>query len=195
MLSQLRAALVMFGLLTALTGVVYPAFVTVVAQFVFPHHANGSVLTRDGIAIGSELIGQPFDDARYFWGRPSATVPHPYNPASSSGSNLGPTNPAQLAAVRERVAAMRAAHPDQAGEVPVELVTASGSGLDPHICPAAAEYQVTRVAKARAMNPSQMRRLVEQHTETRTFGILGEPRVNVFRLNLALDRAADIGPP
>jgi potassium-transporting ATPase KdpC subunit len=186
--TQLRAALVLFGLLTVLTGVVYPALVTLVAQGVFPYQANGSVLERDGRATGSALIGQPFDDPRYFWGRPSATSEVPYNAASSTGSNLGPTNPDFLEAVRKRVETVRDAHPDQADRpIPVELVTASASGLDPHISPAAAEYQVARVAGARGLSPDNVRRLVAAHTEGRTLGILGEPRVNVLQLNLALD--------
>lgn len=184
---HLRTALILFVLLTLLTGIVYPALVTLVAQAVFPHQANGSVLVRDGKAVGSELIGQQFDDPRYFWGRPSSTGPTPYNAASSTGSNLGPTNPDLLKAVRDRVEALRKAHPDQIGPVPGDLVTASASGLDPHISPAAAEYQVTRVAKARGLSPEKVRRLVIDHTESRTLGVLGEPRVNVLRLNLALD--------
>jgi K+-transporting ATPase ATPase C chain len=180
--------LVLFVLLTILTGVIYPAVVTLVAQAAFPHQANGSVLVRDDKAVGSELIGQPFDDPRYFWGRPSATDPTPYNAASSTGSNLGPTNPDLLSTVRNRVEALRKAHPNQTGPVPVELVTSSGSGLDPHVGIAAAEYQVTRVAKARGRSPDQVRRLVADHTEGRVLGLLGEPRVNVLRLNLALDK-------
>jgi K+-transporting ATPase ATPase C chain len=185
--SELRACLILFALLTVLTGVVYPAVVTLVAQAAFPHQANGSILVRDGKTIGSELIGQPFDDPRYFWGRPSATDATPYNAASSNGSNLGPTNPDLLDTVRKRVEAIRKAHPDQTGPVPVELVTASGSGLDPQIGLAAAEYQVRRVAKARSLSPDQVRRLVAEHTESRTLGVLGKPRVNVLELNLALN--------
>src|SRR5437588_4834854 len=151
MKSTLRTALTLFVLLTLLTGVVYPALVTLVAQGVFPHQANGSVLTKGGKSIGSELIGQPFDDPRYFWGRPSATDPFPYNAGSSTGSNRGPTNPDLLKDIGERVKAMREAHPDQSSPVPVDLVTASASGLDPHISPAAAEYQMTRVGKARGL--------------------------------------------
>jgi K+-transporting ATPase ATPase C chain len=187
--SRLRAALVMFLLLTLVTGVVYPALVTLIAQGAFAHRANGSILENVGKPVGSELIGQPFSDARYFWGRPSGTTPA-YNAGSSSGSNLGPTNPDHLKAVAERVDALHKAHPDHAGPVPVDLVTASGSGLDPHISPAAAEYQVTRVAQARGFSVERMRQLVAEHTEGRTLGILGEPRVNVLQLNLALDEAA-----
>lgn len=187
MRSHLRAAIVIFVLLTVLTGVAYPLGVTLIAQGIFPHQAKGSILIKDGAPIGSELIGQSFEDPRYFWGRPSATEQTPYNAASSAGSNLGPTNADYLNAVRNRVEEMRKAHPDQTGPVPVELVTASGSGLDPHISPAAAEYQATRVARARGMSPDAVHRLIAEHTEGRTFGLLGEPRVNVLRVNLALD--------
>lgn len=192
MKSQLRPCLVLFVLLTLLTGVAYPAFITVIAQIVFHDQANGSVIVRDDKAVGSTLIGQTFDDPTYFWGRPSATGPTGYNSAASTGSNLGPTNPALLDAIKGRVEAMRAAHPDQTGSVPVDLVTASGSGLDPHISPAAAEYQVARVAKTRGLSVDRVRHLVSQHTEGRTFGLLGEPRVNVLRLNLALSSAAQV---
>jgi len=188
MKAHLRPCLVLFALLTLLTGVAYPALITVIAQVVFHEQANGSVIERDGKAVGSELIGQTFDDPIYFWGRPSATGPTGYNSAASTGSNLGPTNPALLDAIKGRVEAMRAAHPDQSGPVPGDLVTASGSGLDPHISPAAAEYQVTRVAKARGLSADAVRKLVNENTEGRTLGLLGEPRVNVLRLNLALDR-------
>lgn len=189
--SRLRACLVLFALLTLLTGVVYPLLVTGVAQAFFYDQANGSLVVRDGKVVGSELIGQSFTDPRYFWPRPSATGPTPYNAASSTGSNLGPTNPALNDAVRDRAAALRAAHPDQTGPVPVDLVTASASGLDPHVSPAAAEYQVTRVARARNLEPEQVRRFVHAHTEGRTLGILGERRVNLLRLNLALDEASE----
>ena len=185
--AQIRPAIVMLVLLSVLTGVVYPAIVTAIAQVIFPHQANGSLIVRDGKVIGSSLIGQPFDDPKYFWGRPSATSPFQYNAGSSSGSNLGPTNPALTKAVQERVHALRAADPDNKAPVPVDLVTTSGSGLDPHISPAAALYQVGHVAKARKMDEAAVRRLVEQNTEGRQFGFLGEPRVNVLALNLALD--------
>jgi len=186
MLAELRAVVVSFVALTVLTGVVYPLAVTGVAQVAFPHQANGSIVLRNGIPVGSLLIGQPFDDASYFWGRPSGTSPA-YNAAASTGSNLGPTNPALFDAVRQRVEALRQAHPDRTGPIPVELVTASASGLDPHISPAAAEYQVSRVARGRGLPEDRVRALVKEHTLGRTFGLLGEPRVNVLELNLALD--------
>jgi len=186
MKSQIRIGLILFFLFTLLTGVVYPLAITLIAQGVFPHRANGSVIERQGHPIGSELIGQAFDDPRYFWGRPSATEKVPYNGASSSGSNLGPTNPDLLKAVKERIEALRQAHPDQSGPVPVDLVTTSASGLDPHISPAAAEYQIARVSRARGMSEDSVRQLVAFHTEGRTLGLLGEPRVNVLRLNRAL---------
>jgi K+-transporting ATPase ATPase C chain len=188
MISQLRSAVILFLLLTVLTGVAYPLAVWAIAQAAFPHQANGSVILRDGKAVGSVLIGQFFDKPGYFWGRPSATDP-PYNSGSSSGSNLGPTNPELLKAVKERVEAIRQAHRDQTGLVPADLVTASGSGLDPHISPAAAEFQVPRVAKERGIDPAQVRELVTRYSEGRTFGVLGESRVNVLKLNLALDAA------
>ncbi|MGE3808894.1 MAG: potassium-transporting ATPase subunit KdpC [Gemmataceae bacterium] len=188
MKAHLRSALVLFGLLTLLTGVVYPVAVTLLAQVFFAHQANGSILVQDGRDAGSALIGQTFSEDRYFWGRPSSTDPVPYNAGSSAGSNLGPTNPTLLQLVRERIERLRRVHPGQDGPVPVDLVTASASGLDPHISPAAAEYQVTRVARARGRPVAEIRNLVEAHTEGRTFGVLGEPRVNVVQLNLDLDR-------
>jgi potassium-transporting ATPase KdpC subunit len=190
MFGMIRSALVMLALMTVLTGLAYPLVVTGLAQILFPQRANGSLIERDGKVVGSELIGQPFEDMRYVWSRPSATSPFAYNSGSSSGSNLGPTNPALLEAVKERVDKLRQAHPDQTGPVPTDLVTASASGLDPHISPAAADYQVTRVAKARGLSAAQVREIVAAHTEGRTFGVLGEPRVNVLKLNLALDGEA-----
>ena len=186
-MAHLRAAIVSLVVLTVITGIAYPLIVTGIAQVVFPYQANGSLIVKDGKAVGSALIGQPFDDPKYFWGRPSATSPFGYNAAASSGSNLSPTNPALIKAVQERVDALRAADPGDKAAVPVDLVTASGSGLDPHISPAAALYQVARVAQARKLEPQAVRQLVEQHTEGRFLGILGEPRVSVLNLNLALD--------
>ena len=185
---HLKPAFLMLLVLTLLTGAVYPAAVTVLAQLFAADQANGSLIpSAGGDARGSRLIGQAFSDGKYFWGRPSATAPYPYNAAASSGSNQGPTNPALTAAVESRIAALRAADPTQAGAVPVDLVTASGSGLDPHISRAAAEYQVPRVARARKLTPEMLRELIDEHTEGRQWGFLGEPRVNVLELNLALD--------
>lgn len=175
-------------LLTLLTGIAYPLAVTGVAQLVFPAQANGSLITRDGQIIGSALIGQPFDDPQYFWGRLSATGPFPYNAAASSGSNYGPLNPALFDMVQARIDALKAADPANQLPIPVDLVTASASGLDPHISPAAAAYQIARVARARGLDESVVRELVTRHTEGRQLGVLGEPRVNVLELNLALDK-------
>jgi K+-transporting ATPase ATPase C chain len=186
MWSVVRQAFLVFVALTVVTGVAYPIVITVIAQVVFPHQANGSLIERDGKVVGSELIGQQFDDPKYFWSRPSATSPA-YNGAASTGSNYGPTNPAQLDAVKARVENLRKAHPEQTGPIPIDLVTASGSGLDPHISPAAAEYQVGRVAKARNLGVEVVRVLVAKHTVGRQLGVLGEPRVNVLELNLELD--------
>jgi K+-transporting ATPase ATPase C chain len=187
MLAHCRAAVVSLLMVSVVTGVAYPAIVTAIAQVVFPRQANGSLIVKDGKAVGSALIGQPFDDPKYFWGRPSATSPFPYNAGASSGSNLSPTNPDLIKAVQARVDAIRAADPDITAPVPVDLVTASASGLDPHISPAAALYQVFRVAKARKLDPQVVAKLVEERVEGRLFGLLGEPRVNVLALNLALD--------
>jgi K+-transporting ATPase ATPase C chain len=185
--AHIRPAIVMLVLLSAVTGLAYPAIVTAVAQALFPGPANGSLIVKDGKAVGSKLIGQPFDDPRYFWGRPSATSPFPYNAGASSGSNLSPASPDLVKAVQDRVDVLRVADPDNTAPVPVDLVTASASGLDPHISLAAAHYQVGRVARIRGMDEAAVRRLVEQHTEGRQLGFLGEPRVNVLTLNLALD--------
>jgi K+-transporting ATPase ATPase C chain len=184
----LRPALVLFVLLSAITGLLYPLFVTGVAQAALPHQANGSlVVLRDGPVLGSELIGQAFERPDHFWGRPSATSPGPYNGAASGGSNLGPANPALADAVKARIEALRAADPGQTAPVPVDLVTASASGLDPHISVAAARYQVARVARARGLTPDGVNALVDRHTEGAWLGFLGEPRVNVLALNLALN--------
>jgi K+-transporting ATPase ATPase C chain len=173
--------------LTILTGILYPLTMTGIAQVVFPYQANGSLITRDGQVVGSELIGQWFNDPAYFWGRPSATSPYPYNASASSGSNLGPSNPALNQAVQERIDVLHEADPNNHALIPVDLVTASASGLDPHISPAAAKYQIGRVARARGLDIELVTKLVDQYTEGRTFGILGEPRVKFLELNLALD--------
>jgi len=183
----LRQSFSLLLVLTVITGVLYPLAATGLAQLIFPHQANGSLIVKDGKPVGSALIGQSFTDPKYFWGRPSATSPNPYNAASSSGSNQGPTNPALTDAVKQRIAALRAADPGNTASVPVDLVTASGSGLDPQISPAAAQYQVARVASARGLSTSQVQALVNEYTDGRQFGMLGERRVNVLQLNLALD--------
>jgi K+-transporting ATPase ATPase C chain len=179
----------MLVVLSLLTGIVYPLVVTGIAQVAFPRAANGSLLSVNGKTMGSRLIGQPFSDPKYFWGRRSATSPQPYNAMASSGSNQGPLNPALAEAVKDRIAALRDADPNNASPVPIDLVTASGSGLDPHISVAAARYQTQRVAKARGVDASKVAALVIAHTEGPTLGVLGEPRVNVLELNLALDSA------
>jgi K+-transporting ATPase ATPase C chain len=189
MISVLRPALVVFAVLTALTGVAYPLVVTGIGQAAFPEQAAGSLILRDGKPVGSSLIGQNFSDPKYVWGRPSATGPYPNNATASSGSNQGPLNPALVDAVKGRIEALRAADPGNTAQVPVDLVTASGSGLDPHISVAAAQYQAARVAKARGLPAAQVQQLIEKHTEGRLFGFLGEPRVNVLQLNLSLDAA------
>jgi K+-transporting ATPase ATPase C chain len=186
-LSEIVPALRMLIALTVVTGIAYPLIVTGIAQVAFPHAANGSLIVANGKSLGSELIGQPFDDPKYFWSRPSATSPQPYNGASSGASNQGPRNPALADAVKDRIKALRDADPDNTAPVPIDLVTASGSGLDPQISVAAAEYQLRRVARARALPEAQVRALVNKTIEGRTLGILGEPRVNVLALNLALD--------
>ena len=172
---------------SVLTGIVYPLVVTGIATVCCARAAGGSLILLEDRLVGSALLGQPFDDPKYFWSRPSATAPQPYNGIASSGSNLGPTNPAQIDAVKTRVAALQQAGSDDKLPVPVDLVTASASGLDPHISPAGAEYQVTRVAGARGLDPARLRGIVAQHTQSRQWGVFGEPRVNVLELNLALD--------
>jgi K+-transporting ATPase KdpC subunit len=186
-LQQTRSAALVWLFLTAITGLIYPAVVTGIAQVAFPFQANGSLLYNHGQLTGSALIGQPFSAPQYFWSRPSATSPYPYNAAASAGSNLGPTNPELLARVKGRVAALQRSQPESNRLIPVDLVTASGSGLDPHLSPAAALYQVDRVARARGLSAYKVTGLVAQHLENRWFGILGEPHVNVLELNLALD--------
>lgn len=186
---QLRPALVLFALLSLLTGLAYPLAVTGIAQLLFPAQANGSLIVRDARAVGSALIGQAFADPKHFWSRPSATSPMPYNAANSSGSNLGPLNPALADAVKARIEALRAADPGNTAPVPVDLVTTSASGLDPHISRAAADWQVARVARATGLPEAKVRELVERHTEQPLLGFIGEPRVHVLELNLALDAA------
>jgi potassium-transporting ATPase KdpC subunit len=183
----IKPAVLLFLVLTVVTGVIYPLVVTGLAQTLFPARANGSLIVRDGKAVGSALIGQPFDDPKYFWSRPSATTPVPYNAAASTGSNLGPTNPDLTKAITARIAALRAADPGNTAPIPIDLVTSSASGLDPHISPAAAEYQAARVARLRGLTEKTVRKLIARHTESRSLGILGEPRVNVLELNLDLD--------
>ena len=194
MLKQIRPTILILLLLTLLTGFLYPAAVWAIGRLAFPHQASGSLIRRHGVIVGSRLIGQSFDDPKYFWGRLSATsnsdgVSIPYLYIYSGGSNYAPSNPALLDEVKGRIDALHAADPGNAAPVPVDLVTSSGSGLDPDISPAAAEYQVPRVAKARQMEPAQVRKLVAEHTRGRQLGVLGEPRVNVLELNLALDDA------
>jgi K+-transporting ATPase ATPase C chain len=187
MIALIRPCLSLFILLTLLTGVLYPLVVTVIAQVAFPHQAEGSLVRHAGRVVGSELIGQVFSDPRYLWGRPSATTPA-CNAASSSGSNLGPTNPDLIKAVGERIAALRQADPSLTGSVPADLVTASGSGLDPDISPEAASVQIRRIATVRGVDPDAIRRIILSHTRDRQLGVLGEPRVNVLAVNLDLDK-------
>lgn len=187
MKTLLRPAITLFVALTLLTGVAYPLVVTGIAKVFFPDQASGSLIVRDGKTVGSRLIGQEFSDPRFFWGRPSATTPMPYNAAASGGSNLGPLNPALVDAVKARMDALKTADPDNKKPIPVDLVTSSASGLDPHISPAAAVYQLERVARLRGLSPVAVQALIDQNTEGRQWGIFGEPRVNVLALNLALD--------
>jgi K+-transporting ATPase ATPase C chain len=190
MLKELKPAFVMLLALTVLTGILYPLLVTGIAQGLFPDAANGSLIEQNGNLAGSAMIGQPFSDPKYFWGRPSATGPTPYNAAASSGSNQGPLNPALEDAVKARIAALKAADPSQTEPIPVDLVTASASGLDPHISPAAAAWQAPRIARLRGLPLDAVGGLVAQHTQGRQFGVLGEARVNVLQLNLALGPVA-----
>ena len=187
MWQSIRTAVLLFAVMTLLTGIIYPLAVTGVAQVLFPQQANGSLIKINEEKTASELVGQPFGEPQYFWGRPSATMPMAYNGASSMGSNLGPSNPALKKAVQERIAALLAADPGNRLPIPVDLVTASGSGLDPHISPAAALYQAPRVAKARGIDEGKIAELVRRHIRDRQFGIFGEPTVHVLRLNMALD--------
>ena len=187
MKATFKPALILFCLMTLLTGVAYPFLVTGLAQLLFPYQANGSLVKDDsGNVVRSGLIGQAFSKPDYFWGRPSVTSPYPYNAGASGGSNLGPTNPALVNVVKERIAALQTADPDNKAAIPVDLITASASGLDPDISPAAAYYQINRIAKLRNIDPEKLRDLVQSHTEARQFALLGEPRVNVLVLNRAL---------
>ncbi len=190
MKTLIRPAVSLFVVLTLATGVAYPLLVTGVANIAFPTQAAGSLVVKDGKAVGSSLIGQSFSEPKYFWGRPSATGPGPYNASGSSGSNQGPLNPALVDAIKGRVEALKAADPDNKSLVPVDLVTASASGLDPHISVAGAQYQAARVARARSIAPEGVQQLIERHSEGRFLGLLGEPRVNVLALNIALDQSA-----
>lgn len=199
MRAQIKPTIIVLALLTVITGLIYPLLVTVIAQVAFPAQANGSLILKNGQPIGSHLLGQTFDGPKYFWGRLSATGTYPYNAfnaaalTASSGSNYGPLNPDLIKMVQGRIAALKATDPGNTQPIPVDLVTASGSGLDPQISPAAAEYQVARVARARGLTESAVRQLVAQHTAGRDLGVLGEPRVNVLELNLALDAMAPAG--
>jgi potassium-transporting ATPase KdpC subunit len=185
---QLRSALILLGVMILFTGIIYPVLVTLIAQVIFPHQANGSLIESEGKYLGSELIGQQFDQEGYFWGRPSATLPFPYNGSSSSGSNYGPSNKELLVNIQKRIEALKKSDPENTMSIPVDLVTYSASGLDPHISLAAALYQIPRVARVRDMNEVILQEMVNRFTEGRQFGVLGEPRVNVLRLNLALDK-------
>jgi K+-transporting ATPase ATPase C chain len=187
MMKTIRPAIVSLFVFTVITGIIYPLGVTGIAHLLFPVQTNGSIIVKDGKPAGSVLIGQPFDDPKYFWGRLSATSPFPYNSAASSGSNMAQTKPDLVKQAKERISVLRATDAQASASVPADLATASGSGLDPHISPAAAEYQIKRVAKARGLDEAKVRAIVTQHTEGRQLGILGEPRVNVLKLNLALD--------
>ncbi len=187
MVTMLRNSVMSLLLFTLLTGIIYPLAVTGIAQIIFPHKANGSIIMKNGKPVGSELIGQQFNDPKYFWGRLSATTPYPYNGGSSTGSNLGPNNQDLMKAVQTRIDSLRAADPANQSKIPVDLVTASASGLDPHISPAAAEYQIRRVATARGLDDARIRDIVAKNTKGRWLGVIGEPVVNVLELSLALD--------
>lgn len=187
-LKQLKTAFLLLIFFTIITGIIYPALVTAVAQLLFPWQANGSLITQNKTIIGSQLIGQSFTDSKYFWGRPSATSPYPYNASSSAGSNLGPSNPTLIAEIKQRIEVLHKADPENKQLIPVDLVTTSGSGLDPDISPLAAYYQIHRVAKARGLSDEVIKKLIDNHIIGRVLGILGEPRVNVLQLNLALDQ-------
>jgi len=187
MMKIIRPVLVSLIVFTILTGIIYPLAVTGLAQLIFPSQANGSIIVNNGKPVGSALIGQPFDDPKYFWGRLSATAPFPYNSASSSGSNLAQSNPALIEQAKARISALQKADPQAPALVPADLATASGSGLDPHISPASAEYQIHRVVRIRGIDEAKVRALIAAYSEPRQFGILGEPTVNVLKLNLALD--------
>ncbi len=184
---QIKIAFILLVLLTLLTGLIYPVLVTAIAQILFPWQTNGSLIIQDNKIIGSQLIGQSFTDNRYFWGRPSATTPFPYNGINSSGSNLGPMNPDLLKTVKNRITLLHQADPSNLSPIPIDLVTASGSGLDPDISPYAAVYQIPRIAKARGLSELQLKKIIDDCTTPRAFGILGEPRINVLFLNLALE--------
>ena len=190
MKTLIRPAVSLFVLLSIVTGIAYPIVVTGIAKVAFPEAASGSLIVKDGKAVGSSLIGQNFTDPKYFWGRPSATGPMPYNAAASGGSNQGPLNPALVEAVKARIDALKAADLNNMRPIPADLVSASASGLDPHISPAAAEYQIERVAKARQFDTAAVKAMVAKYTEERQWGIFGDPRINVLELNLALDAAS-----
>lgn len=190
-LKQLKTAFLLLIFFTIFTGFIYPALVTAVAQLLFPWQANGSLITQNNTIIGSKLIGQSFTDLKYFWGRPSATSPYPYNALSSAGSNLGPSNPILIAEIKQRIEVLHKADPENKQLIPVDLVTTSGSGLDPDISPLAAYYQIHRVAKARGLSDEVVKKLIDNHITGRVFGILGEPRVNVLQLNIALDQISN----
>ncbi len=193
MFTMIRNSLMSLLIFTILTGIIYPLVVTGIAQVIFPRQANGGIISKNGKAVGSELIGQQFDGPKYFWGRLSATTPYPYNGGSSSGSNLGPNNPDLMKAVQARIDALRGADPGNGAKIPVDLVTASGSGLDPHISPAAAEYQIHRVAKARGLDDAKVRDIIKNNTKGLLLGVIGESTVNVLMLNMALDEQTVTG--